>query len=56
MYKDSYSSYAKVLTPDGETDTFQITKGVLQGETLVPFHFVITLNYAMRQDIDGREA
>ena len=30
-YKDSY---AKVITPDGETENFQITKGVLQGDIL----------------------
>ena len=27
---------AKVLTPDGETDTFPILAGVLQGDTLCP--------------------
>ena len=27
---------AKVLTPDGETDTFPIIAGVLQGDTLAP--------------------
>ena len=53
MYKDTYS---KVTTPDGETETFQITKGVLQGDILAPFLFVITLYYAMRKAIDGREA
>ena len=46
-------TYAKVITPDGETE---ITKGVLQGDKLAPFLFVITLDYAMRQSIDGREA
>ena len=49
-------TYAKVITPDGETEHFQITKGVLQGDKLAPFLFVITLDYAMRQSIDGREA
>ena len=51
-YKDIY---AKVITSDGETDNFQISKGVLQGDTLSPFLFVIILDYAMRQAIDGRE-
>ena len=46
-YKDTY---AKVITPAGEIENFQITKGVLQGDTL----FVITLDYAMRYAIDGR--
>ena len=28
---------AKVITPDGETKEFQISKGVLQGHTLAHF-------------------
>ena len=51
-YKDTH---AKVITPDGETENFEITKGVLQGDTLAPFIFVITLDYAMRQAIGGHE-
>ena len=52
-YKETY---VKVITPDGETESFQITKGVLQGDTLASFLFVSTLDHAMRQAIDGREA
>ena len=37
------------LSPDGETDWFEITAGVLQGETLAPHLFTIVLDYAMRQ-------
>ena len=51
-YKDTH---AKVITPDGETKNFEITKGVLQGDTLAPFIFVITLDYAMRHAIGGHE-
>ena len=51
-YKDTH---AKVITPDGETKNFEITKGVLQGDTLALFLFVITLDYAMRQAIGGHE-
>ena len=29
---------AKVLSPDGETDLFEIAMGVLQGDTLAPFY------------------
>ena len=36
----------KVITPDGETKEFQISK-VLQGDTLSSFLFVIVLDYAM---------
>ena len=46
---------AKVISPDGETEMFDITAGVLQGDTLAPFLFVIVLDYAMRQAISGRE-
>ena len=46
---------AKVITPDGETKEFQIYKGVLQGDTLTPFLFVIVLDYAMRMAIKDNE-
>ena len=55
-YKDTY---AKVLTPDGETENIQITKVVLQCDTLAPFLFVITLdcnkalNYE-KQNLDSK--
>ena len=53
---DTYSNTkAKVITPDGETDAFQIYSGVLQGDTLAPYLFVIVLDYALRQAIQGRE-
>ena len=46
---------AKVLTLDGETNSFHINSGVLQGDTLTPFLFIIVLDYAMRSAIQGRE-
>ena len=46
---------AKVVSPDGETDLFDIIMGVLQGDTLAPFLFVIVLDYAMRKAIEGKE-
>ena len=46
---------AKIVTPDGETELFEITAGVLQGDTLAPFLFIIVLDYALRQAIDGKE-
>ena len=46
---------AKVLSPDVETAMFDIISGVLQGDTLAPFVFIILLDYAMRQATDGRE-
>ena len=52
MYTDTR---AKVVSPDGETDLFEITAGVLQGDTLAPFLFIMVLDYAMRKAIDGCE-
>ena len=46
---------AKVLTPDGETELFEILAGVLLGDTLAPFLFAIVLDYAMRKALEGRE-
>ena len=46
---------AKVVSPDGETELFDITAGVIQGDTLAPFLFVIVLDYAMRKATNGRE-
>ena len=43
------------MTPDGETDLFEITAGVLQGDTLAPFLFIIVLDYALRKAIDRKE-
>ena len=54
--QDSYSeTRAKVTTPDGETDEFEISAGVLQSDTLAPYLFIITLDYCLRSAIDGRE-
>ena len=39
---------AKVITPDGETETFNILAGVLQGDTLAPYLFVIVIDYVTR--------
>ena len=39
----------KVITPDGETELFDILAGVLQGDTLAPYIFIIALDYCMRQ-------
>ena len=42
---------ARVLTPDGNTEYFDILAGVLQGDTLAPFLFAIVLDYTLRQAI-----
>ena len=48
-------TFAKVTSHDGDTELFEIKKGVLQGDTLAPFLFIITLDYAMQQVIDGHK-
>ena len=52
MYTDTK---AKVLSPDGETELFDILAGVLQGDTLAPYLFVIALDYALRNALNGKE-
>ena len=42
----------KVRSPDGETDYFDIVAGVLQGDTLAPYLFIICLDYILRTSID----
>ena len=42
MYEDTSS---KVITPDGETETFNI---LLQGDTLATYLFVIVIDYIMK--------
>ena len=40
MYEDTT---AKVITPDGETETFTILAGVSQGDMLAPYIVVIII-------------
>ena len=42
----------KVRSPDGDTDYFDIVAGVLQGDTLAPYLFIISLDYVLRTSID----
>ena len=42
----------KVRSPDGDTDYFNIVAGVLQGDILAPYLFIICLDYALRTSID----
>ena len=46
---------ARVTSPDGETDYFKIHAGVVQGDTLAPFLFVIVLGYALHSAIHGKK-
>ena len=49
------STWAKVISPDGETELFEILAGVLQGDTLAPYLFVIVLDFALRMAIEGEK-
>ena len=42
----------KVCSPDGETEYFDTEAGVLQGDTLAPYLFIICLDYVLRTSID----
>ena len=42
----------KACSPDGDTDYFDIVVGVLQGDTLAPYLFIICLDYVLRTSID----
>ena len=46
----------KVCSPDGDTEYFDIVAGVLQGDTLAPYLFIICLDYVLRTSIDKIKA
>ena len=41
-----------VRSPDGYTEYFDIVSGVLQGDTLAPYLFIICLDHVLRTSID----
>ena len=43
----------KVRSPDGDTEYFDIVAGVLQGDKLAPYLFIISLDYELRTSIDN---
>ena len=49
QYQDTCS---KVRSPDGNTEFFDIIAGVLQGDTLAPYIFIIYLDYVLRRALD----
>ena len=42
----------KVRSPDGDTEYFDIVAGLLQGDTLAPYLFIICLDYVLRTSTD----
>ena len=47
------STKAKVVSPDGDTEMFDIHADVLQGDTLAPFLFILVLDYVLRISVDS---
>ena len=47
---DNPSNFVQTL--DGPTKEFFTTTGILQGDTLTPYLFVIVIDYLLRQSID----
>ena len=52
MIKRYGANVSLCSTPAMETDYFDIVAGVLQGDTLVPYLFIICLDYVLRTSID----
>ena len=50
LYKNTR---VKVRSPDGDTEYFDIVAGVLQGDKLAPYLFIICLDYVIRTSIDN---
>ena len=42
----------KVRSPDGDTEYFDIIAGVIQGDTLAPYLFIVCLDYVLKTSID----
>ena len=41
-----------MLTSDGDTDTYDIVSGILQGDTLAPFLYIFVFDYVLRISLD----
>ena len=50
LYKNTK---VKVSSPDENKDYFDIVTGVLQGDTLAPYLFIICQDYVLRASIDS---
>ena len=42
----------KVRSPDGDTEYLDFVGGILQGDTLAPYLFIIYLDYVLRTSTD----
>ena len=50
--QDFRNTKVEVCSPDGDTEYFDIVAGVLQGDKLAPYFFIICLDYVLRTSID----
>ena len=50
LYKNNRSM---VRSPDGDTPYFEITMGVLQGDTLALILYIIYLDYILKTSLDN---
>ena len=48
----TYANVLSLRSPDGDTEYFDIVAGVLQGDTLAPYLFIICLDYVFRTSIN----
>ena len=46
---------ARVTSPDGDTVLFKLLAGILQGDTLAPYLFIIVLDLKARTALDGKK-
>ena len=51
MVYEYTNTTTQVLSPDGDHEFFEILAGVLPGDTLAPYLFIIALDYTMRQAV-----
>ena len=49
------NTQSKVTTPDGETNYFEVKRGVLQGDTLAPYLFAIVIDFIMCKTYENHE-
>ena len=50
-----YQETRSMVRSDGDTPYFEITTGVLQGDTLAHFLFIIFLYYVLRKSLDDNK-
>ena len=52
LYKNTKVIEVVLISLDGDMDYFDIVEGVLQGDTLAPYLFIICQDYVLRTSID----